>query len=305
MSDHGLPLMSLPEIKVSGTRLVTADGQGFPYVGVSAFPWFARYLMDDGWPALVKPLADDVRAAARTGGWGDRPIVSRVFRYAAHWNAFRLDPWSYMDSDGHFPKMTEFASRLADEGFYIDWTCGDAQEVLPQADGPRGQQQHQNETCAALAGTPGFIQRCNERFKNGVADGISVPTWGPYLTCSGDYGERHQWPWAVFDLWDYHGTRNSGGLTVWPKWLVDMNDQAAVLLDLIGKPGRLGEPRRLDELPGEANRPELWFNMGGTVAYCGVTLHSQHGRDGQLMGPVTRAGAEAFFAGAAGAVRPA
>lgn len=290
------------ELRVNGTHLVDEQGHAVPYVGVSFFPGFSRFRMRDGWNALVVPLLDEIRAASRVGGWGDRPIFLRTFRYAAYWNAFALDPWSYMDANGAFTPLMDFTQRCLDRGFLIDWTCGDAQEVLPEQDGPRGQQEHQNKTCAAMASLPGVIQRCNERFKNGVHDGVTVPKWGPYVTCSGDYGEVSQWPWAVFDIWDYHGGRDSGGLYPWPKWLVDMDDQAATLLDTTGKFGRLGEPRRLDEMPGEDNRAELWFEMGKRVTnQNGVTLHSQYGRDGRgfTNAPVTRAGFEAFFAGVA------
>src|SRR5262249_19516733 len=143
--------------------------------------------------------------------------VLRVFRYAAQPNPFALDPWGYS-----FQEMYNFTEFCGERGFYVDWTCGDAQIVLPEKDGPKGQQQHQNQTCATLAQIPCFIERCNQPFKNGVSDEVVVPQWGVYLRDTGNYGESKDWPWPVLDFGSYHGTREDQYPTPYlPKWVVD------------------------------------------------------------------------------------
>src|SRR3954469_17878139 len=123
----------LQAVHADGVDFKTSDGKRFTYVGVSDFALFARSQQRDGYHALVAPRLNEWRSYAKAGGYGDGPIVLRVFRYAAPPNRFAIDPWSYP-----FSAITTFTEVCAKEGFYVDWTCGDSQIALPNPDGPRG-----------------------------------------------------------------------------------------------------------------------------------------------------------------------
>lgn len=294
--------MSLPVVSVNGTQL-WCDGQPWHYVGIDAFGLFKRWLMPDGPNALVKPWLTEQRQIAQLGGYTG-PIVLRVFRFAAYWNSFALDPWSY-----HSSEIGDFTRFVGDLGFYVDWTCGDAQQVLPEPDGPTGQQEHLNRTCAALVGVSNAlcVQTCNEPFKNGI-DVVRIipPSWGTYLRDSGYYAEIQQWDAALnLDIVCYHSGRDDGGLAPWPKYLVDMNDQAAVLLHAFGKPLKLEEPIGFAESPSpgrRTNRPDVAFLLGQTAGYAGITFHFDDGIDCNSPRPVQRTCEIAFFAGVKGAI---
>lgn len=291
----------LPAIQIQGASFIAA-GQPWHYVGVSAFALFRRWLMRDGPSALVAPVLEEWRAVAKAGGY-DGPIVLRVFRFAAYPNAFALDPWSYAMSE-----LTTFTQFCGDRGFYVDWTCGDAQLVLPDADGAKGQQQHLNECCAALVGQPTFIETVNEWFKNGVdVFRVVPPVWGVYLRDSGYYSEIQTWQaQANLDFISYHSSRSDGGLSPWPKWLIDMDDQLAVLLHAFQKPVILKEPIGFAEVqqPGRrSNDPAHAFRMGLLAAYGGILFHSDSGLSCDGLGAVQRQCAEAFFSGVTGALR--
>lgn len=293
--------MSLPLVTINGTNF-RADGKPFHYVGVSAFALFKRWLMHDGPAALVQPILNEWRAVAGAGGYTG-PIVLRVFRFAAWWNPFQLDPWSY-----DFAEMTKFTQYCVDRGFYVDWTCGDAQEVLPAVDGPTGQQEHLNKTCAALVGLPTFIETVNEDFKNGI-DTLRVvsPAWGGYLRDSGYYREINAWDGRNnLDFLSYHSGRDDGGLHPWPKWLIDLNDQITYITTAFGKPVVLKEPMGFDEInqPGKrSNDPDCAEAMGGTAEYGGILLHTTAGVSCDGLGPITKQCAGRFFKGVHGAIQ--
>lgn len=297
--------MTLPVVRVAGTEFVTEDGQYFPYVGVSDFALFKRWLMPNGSWALVEPRLAEWRAIAHAGGY-DGPIVLRVFRYAHPDNAFGIgDPWSY-----DFTQLTELTEFVGERGFYIDWTTGDSQWIIPDQNGPRGQQQHLNMTCAALAGTTNaFVETSNESFKNGqlAEHGVVPPVWGQYLRDSGAYGESSNWPVGTnLDFISYHGSRSDKGMAPWPFWIGEMWASALVLNTTHGKPAVMKEPIGFAEVavPGRrSNNPQHAFRMGLVGSVCaGVTFHSQDGRDGDGLRPVQRACAEAFFAGIKAAI---
>lgn len=295
----------LPAIHVEGVNFVDETGKRFPYVGVSDFALFKRWLMHDGPAALVAPRLAEWRALAEAGGYRG-PIVLRVFRYSHPNNKFGIgDPWSY-----DFAEITKFTQFCGERGFYVDWTCGDSQHILPEKDGPRGQQEHLNRTCAALVGcTNAFVETSNESMKNGqlAEHGVVPSAWGSYLRDSGAYGEKGDWPVGTnLDFVSYHGTRSRGGLAPWPKWLIDVFAQAAVLSTEHGKPAVLKEPVGADEpdypgrRPDRESNPDLFARLGLVIAFCaGVTFHSQDGRDGDALKPTQRQCAIAFFRGIA------
>ena len=288
-------------VTISGHRFVSG-GQPFSYVGIDGFGLFKRWLMPDGPNALVRPWLQEHKAIAALGGYAG-PIVVRVFRYAAPPNSFALDPWGYMAPNGQFPALTAFLAACEEEGFYVDLTSGDSQIVLPTQS---GQQEHLNRTCAALAGCPNvFLETCNEPFKNGIDVGAVVPPqWGPYLRDSGYYSEIQGWQARMnLDFISYHGGRGDGGLVVWPKWLIDLDDQLATLLSAFGKPVVLKEPIGFAESnqPGRrSNQPDHAYRLGLTVAYGGVLFHSDDGIDCNSPRPVQRACEVAFFQGVKG-----
>ena len=293
--------MSLPAIHVDGVDFRTSDGHIFKAVGSTEFALFKRWLMRDGPLALVAPILEERKRIAHEGGY-DGPLVARVMRFAAPPNAFALDPWSYPMS-----QVTAFTQFCEARGWYVDWTCGDAQIVLPNPDGPRGQQQHLNEFCDALVPcNNAIVQTCNEPFKNGIdVERVKPARWGTYLRYSGAYGESGNWPFAAdLDFRGYHGRRDDGGLSPWPKWLIDMNDQGAVLSSMSPRlPAVLDEPIGADEqdIPGRrSNRPEHFGRMGFTIAYCaGVYFHSTPGQSSDGFGPTVTQCFRAFCRGIA------
>lgn len=298
--------MTLPPIHAEGNKFVDNTGKNFKYVGVSDFALFKRWLQRDGRRALVVPRLAEWRRLAKAGGYS-RPIVLRVFRYAANPNPFALDPWSY-DVDGRMPAVTEFTNFLGDNGFYIDWTAGDNQLVLPDPNGPRGQQQHINEFMAALVPcTNAFLQSCNEPFKNGMdVTKVIPPKFGGTLRSSGAYGDFYQDPNAfmpILDFIDYHSTRFGGGL-YWPKWVHDLPVSAGAILGEYKVPVVFGEPMGADEVdqPGRrSSNAEYFGRLGSVIGWTtGVTFHSQNGLTGDGLGPVQSDCAIKFFDGVQG-----
>lgn len=292
--------MSLPVVSVNGSAF-QCDGKSWHYVGIDAFSLFKRYLMRDGPNALVKPWLKEQKAIAKAGGY-EGPIVLRVFRFAAYWNSFALDPWSY-----HSKEITAFTEFVADLGFYVHWTCGDAQQVLPDPDGPHGQQEHLNRVCSALVPTFAFVQTCNEPFKNGV-DPMQIipPKWGTYLRDSGKYGADTATDYnPVLDFASFHPGRGDGGLSPWPKWLIDHDDSLATMRSGLKVPSVLDEPIGFAEVKTEkrSNDPDCAFRMGLGVAYGGILMHFDDGIDCNSPRPVQRECEIAYFAGIKGGIR--
>ena len=291
--------MALPAIHVDGIDFKDSTGKIFKAVGSTEFGLFKRWLARDGPRALVEPILNERKAIAREAGY-EGPLVARVMRFAAPPNAFALDPWSYSMTE-----VTAFTQFCDAHGWYVDWTCGDAQIVLPNPDGPRGQQQHLNEFCAALVPVNNaIVQTCNEPFKNGInVERIVPPQWGTYLRYSGAYGETGSWPFAAdLDFRGYHGTRSDGGMVFWPKWLIDLNDQAAALNSMSPRlPAILDEPIGADErnIPGSrSNRVDCFGRMGFTIAYtAGVYFHSTPGLASDGFGPIVKECFRAFCRG--------
>lgn len=296
----------LSPIHVEGNKFVDSTSKNFKYVGVSDFALFKRWLMRDGPNSLVKPRLAEWKALAAAGGYS-RPIVLRVFRYAAPPNLFALDPWSY-DVNGRMPAVTEFTNFLGENGFYIDWTAGDNQLVLPDPHGPRGQQQHINEFMTALVPcTNAFLQSCNEPFKNGMdVMKIIPPRFGSTLRSSGAYGDFYTDPHAfdpILDFIDFHSNRFGGGL-YWPKWVYDLTASAGALLGEYKVPMVFGEPMGADEVdrPGSrSNVAEYFGRLGSLIGWTtGVTFHSQGGVTGDHLGPIQSDCAAKFFNGVQG-----
>lgn len=294
----------LSPIHAEGNRLVDATGKTFKYVGAADFALFKRSLMPNGYSALVEPRLAEWKALAQAGGYTG-PIVLRVFRYAAYWNTFSIDPWSY-----DFAEMTKFTNYLGERGFYVDWTCGDSQEVLPEQGGPKGQQEHLNRTVAALVPCPNaFVQTCNEPFKNGIdVSKVIPPAWGTILRSSGYYwhGEVHQWDHSLdLDFIDFHPERGDDMGHKVPKW-VGKCFESAVYMMPFNKPVVYAEPIGAAEQnkPGSrSNVPEYFRMMGLSIGLvAGVTFHSQEGVVGNGLGPVQSACAAHFFSGVKGGI---
>lgn len=295
--------MSTPALAVNGQKFInTATGKEWKYVGVSDFALFKRWLMPNGPQALVAPRLDEWKELAHIGGYSG-PIVLRVFAYGHANNPFGIpDPWSY-----DFRQITELTNYVATRGFYIDWTTGDSQHVIPERSGPRGQQEHLNKRCAAVAGSPNaLIETSNESFKNGqlAEAGIVPPRWGSYLRDSGAYGESDNWPYGTeLDYISYHGSRSRHDLWPVPFWVAEMWN-SSVFLQKHGKPFVHKEPIGFaeQEIPGRRSAsPQDAFQMGLVVAVSnGVLFHSQSGLEGHGLGPVQRACAANFFRGIAG-----
>jgi hypothetical protein len=273
-------------------------------IGSTEFALFKRWLMTDGPNALVAPILEERRRIAHEGGY-DGPLVARVMRYAAPPNAFALDPWSYS-----MAQVTAFTQFCADRDWYVDWTAGDAQVVLPNPDGPKGQQQHCNEFVEALIPCRNALfQTSNEPFKNGVdVYRVVPPRWGSLLRYSGAYGESGAWPFAAdLDFRGYHSPRDDRGL-VWPKWLIDLDDQGSVLSSMTPRlPAVLDEPMGFDEfdIPNRRSaNPAYAGRLGLTAAYCaGIYFHSTPGLSSDGFGPVVTDCFRAFARGVAAALK--
>lgn len=279
--------MSLLPVHVEGGHLKTSDGKRFKAVGCSDFAQFKRFLMPGGWAALVKPILDERKSLAVASGY-DGPLVARVFRYAGNNNAFAIDPWSYS-----MAQATEFTQRLCEEGWYVDWTSGDSQFVLPNPNGPKGQQQHLNEFCAAMVACPNaWIQTSNEAYKNGIdVSRIVPPKWGTYLRDSGMYAES-PWDHALdIDLIDFHPDRGDDENHTVHKW-VGKAFETAVYLQVHGKPIIYKEPIGAAEVnkPGSrTNRPDLIEQMALVIGLIdGIYMHSTPGLSSDGFGPVVK-----------------
>jgi len=313
-------MSQLPALKVDGIRVVEKDsGKRVHLVGLSEFAMFKRYLMPGGPAAYVAPVLVERKKLAESMGWKG-PIFIRVFRHARASNVFGItDPWSYADSvTGHFDKLTEFCNFCGDYGFYVDLTAGDFQDCFPNPVGPKGQQQHVNETIAALVQCPNAIfQLSNEPFQNGciVHPKNTPPTagqpnsWGDTLKDSGYYANTVDWDHSMdLQLLCDHTERGDVNNVI-PKFIYDMPVAASYMLEL-GKPVKLEEPIGADEniIPGRrTNRANLFKQMGEVASYgVGVYFHSTLGlsSDGFSVAPRTQECFENFFAGVAGVVKP-
>lgn len=290
--------MNLSILHVDGRQFKDDTGKPWPYVNMTAFALFKRYLEPTGPEVVVGPTLDLWRAMATEAGLpADFEITLRVFRFAGGTNPFALDPWSYP-----MAAVTEFTQFCNDRHFRVDWTCGDAQLVLPNQDGPTGQQEHLNQFCAALVPIQGtnFIQTCNEPFKNGIdVSRIIPPQWGTYLRCSGMYYEGRWDASTNLDFINYHTPRATEGAVV--KW-VTKAFEAAPYLWLAGRAPVQDEMMGFDEV-NSGNRsaaPDYAFLLGLAVAVTGVGFHSTLGRSCNAFGPVTRACCVSFMRGVKG-----
>ncbi len=280
----------LEPVRTVGRRFETAyTHQPFKYVGVSAFALFKRWLQPDGPHALVEPILNEWRELANIGDYHG-PIVLRVFRYAADWNAFGMLPNSYS-----FAEITKFTKFCNDRNFYVDWTCGDSQVVLPDQ---AAQQQHLNETCAAMVGVLGFVQTCNEPFKNGIDTSVVKPAqWGTYLRSSGYYTDAGTWDHSQdLDFIDFHPDRSEDGPVA--KWVGKLFE-SGVYLAPFGVPIVYEEPIGADEInkPGRRSNDPLLFRQAGLAigVVAGMSFHSTAGLSSDGLGPVQRACAANWF----------
>lgn len=288
------------KLHIAGAELVDAQGRVVRLPGVSAFSLFARFLMTNGWDALCVPILDEWRAIAKEAGYTG-PIILRVFRYAAAPNAFAIDPWGY-----HMTSAAEFTRKCGERGFYVDWTSGDAQIVLPERDGDRGRNMHNNLFVASIVGCDNaFFQTRNEPFKNGGIDGEVPPNWGGLLRHSGYYntGKPEDWDLSQdLDIRDFHQPRTGG--TPYPKWSYDMFATAAtVAMFQPQRPLFHEEPIGADEVASESrcNIPAMFGIMGLVIAMCSaVYFHSTDGIPCNSLRPIQRACAVAFFKGIVG-----
>ena len=289
----------LPPVHIEGTRLITSEGHVFKAVGLSEFALFKRWLMPNGPWALVEPILSERKALAVEAGYAG-PLVARVFRYAQPSNAFGIPPWSYPMS-----AVTDFTNFLGARGWYVDWTAGDSQVVLPNPDGPSGQQQHLNEFCAALVTCQNalIVQTQNEPFKNGVdVSRVVPPKWGTYMINSGMYYEG-TWNHATdLELLNFHPDRSDDENHTVPKF-VGKIFESAVYLQRHGKPFIYDEPIGADEvnIPGRrCNRPDYWAQMGlGIGLTNGMYFHSTPGLSSDGFGPIVKECWKGFCRGVA------
>lgn len=303
--------MSLPALAVHGIDVVQkGTTKKVHLVGLSEFALPKRFLLAGGPAAYVAPILVERRKLAERMGWKG-PIFLRCFRHAGPWNVFGItNPWEWADFShgGHFTKMVEFCRLCDDHGFYVDLTAGDFQECFKGPTAAADQQQHVNETMAALVQCPNAIfQLSNEPFKNGcLVAPVNVPRgWGDTLRDSGYYMDTTKWDHTQdLDLFCDHTERDGQNHTI-PKFIYDMPVAASYMLEM-GKPVKLEEPIGADEheIPGRrTNRAPLFKLMGEVASYgVGVYWHSTLGlsSDGFSIAPRQQECAEAFWAGVVG-----
>ena len=297
-------------LRVDGLDFKTSDGRVFKMAEVSDFALLARWFATDGPKALVTPRLAEWAQIAKEAGY-EGPITLRVFRHAAGWNRFALNP-NDMDLAVYKQGLRAFLEFVGARGFYVELTGGDAQVIFPstppsdEADGSWFQW-HVNEVCAAIVDLPNVVvETLNEPFKNGHAYDVVPPQWGtthPLVRSSGFYSNSPTWQqdWPASRVLDYvqvHTERTIDGMR-WPKAVYDMPVSASVLNNHFGRPVVLNEPLRFDDVTD----PAWAARVGGLVAYCaGVCFHSQRGRDGDGFhdAPMQRAAAVQFFRGVRG-----
>lgn len=304
--------MGLPALAVHGVDVVQkGTTKKVHLVGFSEFALPKRFLMKDGPWAYVAPILVERRKLAERMGWKG-PIFLRCFRHAKASNVFGItDPWQWADpaNGGHFTKMVEFCRLCEEHGFYVDMTAGDFRDCFTGPNQASDQQQHVNETMAALVQCPNaMFQLSNEPFQNFcLVHPRNVPTgWGDTLRDSGYYENTVYWDHSLdLDIVSDHTERDDRGNQVIPKYIYDMPVAASYMLE-IGKPVKLEEPIGADEnyIGGRrTNRAPLFKLMGAVAGYgVGVYFHSTLGlsSDGYSIAPRTQECAEAFWAGVAG-----
>lgn len=307
--------MGLPALAVNGIDVVQkGTTKKVNLVGFAEFALPKRHLLPGGPAAYVEPILVERRKLAERMGWKG-PIFLRCFRHARASNVFGIsNPWQWADTDstkrfgGPFTKMVQFCRLCEEHGFYVDMTAGDYQDCFTGPTAASDQQQHVNETMAALVQCPNALfQLSNEPFQNGcLVHPRNVPTgWGDTLRDSGYYANTVDWDHTQdLDLFCDHTERGTGNQVI-PKFIYDMPVAASYMLEM-GKPVKFEEPIGADEneIPGRrTNRAPLFKLMGEVASYgVGVYFHSTLGlsSDGYSIAPRQQACAEAFWAGVSG-----
>jgi len=297
--------MSVPALRVENSRIVTSDGHETKLVGCADFTQFKRWLAASGKEALVRPIIAERTGLAREAGYTG-PLTARVFRNAAYWNPFSLDPWSYPMS-----AVTEFTQFYNELGWYVDWTSGDNQVCFlldgdrAQLDGPTGFNQHTNVFTNALIGTQYVWNVSNEPFKNGFGhqDLPKPPPWTSPVQYSGDYGESRNRGNDLSCI-NLHTDRSvESGVQKW----VGKGHESAPYLWPQNKPIFYDEGMGADELTQDGKRSNVPFYfevLGGDIEVVNaVYFHSQQGAESNGFGPRVKECWKAFCRGAAGGLK--
>jgi hypothetical protein len=296
--------MSVPALSVAGNTL-QADGKLTKLVGVADFSQFKRWLAVSGKEVLVRPIITERTNLAREAGYTG-PLTARVFRCAASWNAFALDPWSYPMS-----AVTEFTQFYNSLGWYVDWTSGDNQVCFPldgdkaQLDGPKGFNQHTNEFTSALIGTQYVWNVANEPWKNGFGhqDLPVPPPWTSPVQYSGDYGDHRDQSKDLACI-NLHTDRSTEGVV--QKW-VGKSHESAPYLWPVGKPIFYDEGMGADEVskPGSRSNVPAYFGIqASSIAMVNaIYFHSSAGQRSDGFGPVVTECYKAFMRGAAAGLK--
>lgn len=310
--------MGLPALAVHGLDVVQAGTTTKVHlVGFSEFALPKRFLIAGGPLAYVAPILVERRKLAERMGWKG-PLFLRCFRHARASNVFGIpNPWAWADTDtnkpygGPFTKMVEFFRLCDDYGFYVDMTAGDFGDCFPGPNAAADQQQHVNETMAAMVQCPNaMFQLSNEVWQNGcLIHPRNVPKgWGDTLRDSGYYMDTTKWDHSQdLDIFCNHTERGANNHVI-PKFIYDMPVAASYVLEMGIGPFKFEEPIGADEqeIPNRrTNRAPLFKLMGAVAGYgVGVYFHSTLGlsSDGYRVAPRTQECAEAFWAGVVGAI---
>lgn len=222
---------------------------------------------------------------------------------------FGMVGWDYVNprfSPGNFPnyfdKLGEFIGMLADRKVRTEFVIfADAQGIMPD---PEAQKQHAAAVMSQLAGGWNvFVETCNEPFKNGVDVSKVVPPAVGIPRASGRYDvdTSTDGTQSLFAL-DY-GTTHPERKDEWPrtaKDLLELREGWPPTFRGVPKPWVADEPMGADETkqPGKrSNNPDdfAYFAACAALMGAGATFHSTDGIQSQLLRPVQRACAVAFF----------
>ena len=276
-------------LHIEGRNFVTDHGQMWQYRGVSEFDLFPRFVQ--GGQLFCDPVVDDCLSIFGKG------IVFRTFRYAGNNNPFALPPdWSPRRLD----QAVECCRYLKEKGARVDFTAGDAQQVLPKES---DQQAEVNAFYEAIESeVNAFFQTCNEPGKNGVNTARVKPPTGRVLRSSGNYDANWgdaSYGGTMLDFLDIHSSRDGLG-TPYPKGVWD--PLAQIWAEFFDRPIVNGEPFGANEVlePGRrSNIPYDFYRLAHDRAQygIGVTFHSTPGTKWELFGPIVRQSGHEFARG--------
>lgn len=270
------PTVTVPvAVRVDGATFVTGPGDPWTWAMVDGFRDL-EILLAGG------DLAPQLQETRDLGANGRRVLLSAI-------NLFQLDPRQQL----HFLEgVAQLADLYAAHGLYGEFVVfADAQIWLPSVDEQRAHLARVREALGDRVNV--FLSLANEPFKNGVDPRqFSAPRPGP-LFAFGDAVDGMPL-YGGGDFATFHTRRD------W-KWVVTVPQTVLELHQAFANPIVLNEPMGAAEVArsDRSTDPAAFYRYGVDAALhaSGATFHSEAGLQSQLLGPVQRRCADAFFRG--------